>query len=112
MTRISWRDLGTPQTDSADGAGVIVRGFPVSIGMSSAASRFLLTEEPACCAGCAPRDPLGAIAVFAASALPMQSGALTLAGTWSVACGGGAGPRYEIHGARCTEPPGWHGVTR
>jgi membrane dipeptidase len=110
--RIDWRDLGTQGVDRLHGADVAVDGFAVPLGPADNAVRFLLVGEMPCCPGCAPRDPNGAIAVTAERPLPMRSGMLRLTGRWLVAATVGNGPRYQLHEARTSEPPGWRNATR
>lgn len=108
---IGWHELGLPRAEQAAGAAVELHGFPAPLTAGSTARRFLLTAEPGCCLGCAPRDSLAAVSVFAAQPVPMQAGALRLSGTWRVAAAT-EGPRYELHEASTCEPPGWRGISR
>jgi membrane dipeptidase len=109
---IDWRSIGNSDAVAADGGPVSIDGFPVPLALHNAATQFLLTAEPGCCPGCAPRDPLAAVAVSAAAPIPMRAGALRLVGSWRVATAATPGPRFELHNARVAEPPGWRGVTR
>ena len=63
--RLAWRDLGTPQADRAHSKTVEISGWPMTAVPRRGADYFLLTSDPACCAGCLPRNPLVAIEVFA-----------------------------------------------
>ena len=113
MTRhIDWRGIANGDAVAADREQVSIEGFPVPFAFHGKATRFLLTAEPGCCPGCAPRDPLAAVAVSAATPIPMRAGALRLTGSWHVAAAATPGPRYQLHDARVAEPPGWRGVTR
>ena len=112
MTRIvDWRDVfgGTP---AVDGEPVRIDGFPVPLALQRTATRFLLTQEPGCCIGCAPRNPFAAISVTAAAPIPVQSGALRLTGTWRVPGPDATDRYYALHDARVVEPAGWRSVTR
>ena len=60
--QLRWPDLGTDRADRADGTTVQIAGWMTAPGR---AAEFLLSPEPSCCAGCPPRDPRNAIAVFA-----------------------------------------------
>ena len=103
-----WEDLGSERAGGADGQTVVLSGFPVSLPGMARAARFLLTREPGCCAGCAPRDPRGSVAVEAVSAVPLGVGAVSLSGVWRAGANGG----YRLTDARPVAPPGWAGVTR
>ena len=100
---IQWDDLGA----TAMGQTVTLSGYPVALAGQIRATRFLLTQEPGCCPGCAPRDPSGSVEVEAQTAIPLRAGALRLSGTWQT-----SGSRYRLTGARPFDPPGWSGVTR
>jgi hypothetical protein len=102
-----WEALGSPAADAAAGQAVTLSGYPVGMPGQSRAARFLLTREPGCCPGCAPRDPAGSVAVEARAAIPLRSGVVRLFGVWSVEDG-----RYRLTDARLVEPSGWAGVTR
>jgi membrane dipeptidase len=106
--RIRWCDLGRPIADSVDGTVVELSGFPVPPLASLQADHFVLAGEPGCCPGCAPRNPLAAVEVFAATALPMRAGALRLTGEWHVLRNDPAGWRYQLQAARA----GWSGIGR
>lgn len=45
--RLSWRDLGTPRADMADGRPVEIIGFPLTPLPTRSASHFLMMAEPA-----------------------------------------------------------------
>ena len=98
--RINWHDLGKARAGAADGTTVELYGFPVPPQPSWRSDHFLLVAEPACCPGCAPRDPLAAIEVFATAPLPMQAGALRLTGIWRNQGGAQAEPNHQVHAAR------------
>lgn len=105
--RINWADLGYVGADALDGQDVAISGYPVASPAGAPSARFLLTEEPGCCPGCAPRDAAGSVVVEALSAVPMRSGRVRLSGRWQA---GGDG--YRLLGARLLEQPGWMGATR
>jgi membrane dipeptidase len=104
---IRWNDLNW--LDAADGRTVTVSGYPVAFAGQRHATRFLLTQEPGCCPGCAPRDPSGSVQVEARAAIPLRLGAVLLTGVWRVSADG---PRYRLVDAHLVDPPGWAGVTR
>lgn len=106
--QIRWEDLATTSTDAADGRTVTITGFPVALPSQAHAARFLLTQEPGCCPGCAPRHPSASVAVEALSTIPLNSGMITLSGTWDAT----NTPHYRLTDARPLAPPGWAGVTR
>jgi membrane dipeptidase len=108
---IRWETLGSAAAGAADGQSVTLTGYPVALPGENRAARFLLTQEPGCCPGCAPRHPSGTVAVEARSALPLSSGAVRLTGVWRVQHDN-EGPRYRLTEARPVDPPGWAGVTR
>jgi membrane dipeptidase len=107
--QLGWPDLGTTRADHADGATVEIAGWMAAAGR---ADHFLLSPEPACCAGCPPRDPLCAVAVFASAPIVAQPQALRLTGTWRVRTGDPLAWRYQLHDARSLDPPGWRAITR
>lgn len=110
--QLRWSDLGTPRADAADGGQVGVTGWMTANGPGGRASYFLLSPEPSCCGGCAPRDPRYAVEVFAAAPIAPQAQALRLTGRWRVLADDPAGWRYQLHEARSLDPPGWRGITR
>ncbi len=110
--RLNWHDLNGAQAESADGAIVEIDGFPAAVLPSVHATHFMLTFEPGCCPGCLPRDRTASIEVFAASPVPMRGQSLRLSGRWRVQSDDQAGWRYQLHGARLLEPPGWRSVSR
>jgi membrane dipeptidase len=110
--QIRWDDLGTERADAVEGQMVTVSGYPVALPGQARAVHFLLTQEPGCCPGCAPRDPRGTVAIQARSAIPLGSGAIRLSGVWQMQTGPTAGSRYRLMDARPVDPPGWSGVTR
>lgn len=107
---IRWGDLTSGRADAALGQVVTVSGYPVVLPGQAHAERFLMTEEPGCCPGCAPRDPGGTIWVEAQSAIKLGSGNRRLSGVWQA--GTDAGSRYRLTDALPLDPPGWAGVTR
>jgi membrane dipeptidase len=109
---INWRDVIGGSVAAADGASVGIEGFPIPLTTQRTAADFLLTYEPGCCAGCAPRHPFAAITVSASAPVPIQAGALRLTGTWRIAGPDASGPYYALHAARVAEPVGWRGITR
>jgi membrane dipeptidase len=112
MMRIRWDELGSPVATGAEGQTVTVFGHPVALPGQNWAKRFLLTHEPGCCPGCAPRDPSATVEVEARSKLPLHTGVVGLSGVWQVRCDPQGRSRYRLVDARPVEPPGWAGVTR
>jgi membrane dipeptidase len=110
--RLNWQDLGTPVADTADGAIVEIAGFPATVVPVPSASHFILTFEPGCCPGCFPRDRSVSVEVFAAAPLPSRGQSLRLTGIWRVRRDDPTGWRYQLHGARMLDLPGWTAVTR
>jgi membrane dipeptidase len=108
--QIRWDDLESGRADAAAGRTVTISGYPVAPLGRTHAERFLLTREPGCCPGCAPRDPLGTVAIEARAALPLRLGAVRLSGIWQMHPG--TDSRYRLMEARPIDPPGWTGVTR
>ena len=102
-----WDALGSPAADAAAGHVVTLAGYPVGMPGQGRAERFLMTQEPGCCPGCAPRDATGSVAIQARTPIPLRSGAVRLSGVWSVRDGG-----YALSDAQLVEPSGWAGVTR
>jgi membrane dipeptidase len=107
VTALGWHDLAA----GADAAVVDIDGFAATAAALTA-GHFILLAEPACCAGCVPRNPMAAVEVFARSPVPLRGQALRLTGTWRVVGGAPSGYCYQIHDARLREPPGWRAVTR
>ncbi|MDR3534089.1 MAG: membrane dipeptidase [Rhodopila sp.] len=105
---IRWEDLGTWTANAAERRIVTVSGYPVALPGQKQAARFLLTQEPGCCPGCAPRHPDASVEVEAHAAIPVGLGAMRLSGVWQVE----GGSRYRLLEARPVDPPGWAGVTR
>jgi membrane dipeptidase len=110
--RLNWHDLNRAPAERADGVIVEVDGFPAAALPSAHATHFVLTFEPGCCPGCFPRDLTASVEVFAASPIPMHGLPLRLSGRWRVQRDDPAGWRYQLHGARLLEPPGWRSVNR
>jgi membrane dipeptidase len=110
--RLNWHDLGSPRAGMVDGKTVEIGGFAASALPGSAVAHFILTSEPGCCAGCFPRDFAASVEVFATSSIPIRGELLRLTGTWHVRTDEPSGWRYQLHGARVMEPPGWRSVTR
>jgi membrane dipeptidase len=126
--QLRWDDLGTPAAHpgahqgahpgahqgappaAADGQRVTVAGYPVLFPGQARTARFLLTQEPGCCLGCAPRAPTGSITVEARSAVALRAGPLRLSGVWRLHPG--TDSVYRLTDATPLDPPGWAGVTR
>jgi membrane dipeptidase len=102
-----WETLGSPAADAVAGQLITLSGYPVGLPGQTQSSRFLLTQEPGCCPGCASRDLTGSVTIEARAAVSLRSGVVRLFGTWSVRDG-----RYTLSDARLVEPSGWAGVTR
>ncbi|HEY1931826.1 MAG TPA: membrane dipeptidase [Acetobacteraceae bacterium] len=110
--QLRWDDLGTGRADAAHDTTIELAGFaatPLPVGY---ATHCLLVPEAACCAGCVPRDPLGAVEVFAAAPLPVDGRPVRLTGTWRRRTDDANPWRYQLHDARLTEPAGWSAVGR
>jgi membrane dipeptidase len=107
INMMRWEALGSPAADAAAGQVVTLSGYPVGLPGQVRSARFLLTQEPGCCPGCAPRDPTGSVSVEARAAVALRSGVVRLSGVWSVRDG-----YYILSDARLVEPTGWAGVTR
>jgi membrane dipeptidase len=107
--QLRWSDLGTARADRADGAKVEIAGWMATTGR---ASHFLLSPEASCCGGCAPRDPLYGVEIFAQAPIAPQPQALRLTGTWQVHNTDASAWRYQLHDARALDPPGWHAISR
>jgi membrane dipeptidase len=110
--RLNWQDLGSVRADNIDGQTVEIAGFSATALPGSNAAHFILTAEASCCPGCFPRDVTASVEVFAASPVRMRGQSLRLTGTWRVSTNGPSGWRYQLHGARVLEPPGWASVAR
>jgi len=110
--RLNWHELNGARADSADGTVVEIHGFPATVLPSVHATHFILTFEPGCCPGCFPRDRAASVEVFAASPIPTRGQQLRLSGRWRVQRDDAEGWRYQLHGARLLEPPGWRSVSR
>jgi membrane dipeptidase len=114
--QLHWNELGTGRADAAVDTTIEVGGFIATPIQTERTSHCLLVPEAACCVGCLPRDPMGAIEVFTASPIPVTGRPVRLTGTlirmgrlrdddthhW----------RYQLHDARLTEPAGWSAVGR
>jgi membrane dipeptidase len=107
--QLRWPDLGTDRADHAAGAAVEVAGWMAT---PDRTDHFLLSPEPSCCVGCAPRDTRYAIAVFAKTPIAPQPQALRLTGTLRVCTDDPTQWRYQLHDARALDPPGWRAITR
>ncbi len=107
---VRWDDLWAGSNGPRDGQAVTVHGYPAAPAGQRTAVSFLLTREPGCCPGCAPREPRASIEIDAADAVPVRSGAIRLSGRWS-ADRTGARP-HRLLDARLAQPAGWAGVTR
>jgi membrane dipeptidase len=110
--RIRWNELGSPAAAVANGHTVTLAGYPVAFPGRHQAARFLLTQEPSCCPGCAPRDPNGTVEIEASAPVSLRAGAADLSGVWQVSHDTAGRPRYRLIDARPVAPPGWAGVTR
>lgn len=103
--RVSWTDIFDRAADAFDGAEVELGGWPITAEPAAAASYLLLMPEPACCAGCLPSDPRRCVEVFAADALPLAAGHLTLHGRLRRLEADPNGWRYQLIEARAVEQP-------
>jgi membrane dipeptidase len=110
--RLKWQDLGSARADAADGATVEIAGFAVSALPLGLAGRFILAAEPGCCPGCFPRDVSASVEVLAAAPMPIRGRSMRLTGTLRIRTEDPDGWRYQLHGARLLDPPGWTSVTR
>jgi membrane dipeptidase len=110
--RIRWDELGSAAAAVWNGQTVTVSGYPLALAGRRQAARFLLTQEPGCCPGCAPRDPSGTIEIESLAPVPLHAGAVGLAGMWQVRRDGDGRSRYRLVDACPVEPPGWVGVAR
>jgi membrane dipeptidase len=110
--QLTWRDLGTHRADAADATTIEFAGFVTTPLPAHRASHCLLVPEQLCCVGCVPRDPLGAVEVFAASPIPITGRMVKLTGTWRLHREDTDRWRYQLHDARLTEPAGWSAVGR
>jgi membrane dipeptidase len=110
--QLTWTDLGTSRADAAVDTVVEFAGFMATPLQGGPTGHCLLVPEPPCCVGCVPRDPIGAIEVFAASPIPVTGRLVRLAGTWRAQDGDTHPWRYQLHDARPTEPAGWSAVGR
>jgi membrane dipeptidase len=112
MMQLKWQDLGTGLADAADAATIELAGFMATPIQTGRIRHWLLVPEQPCCIGCVPRDPLGAVEVFAASPIPVSGRPVRLTGTWRLS-GDDMNPwRYQLHDAQLTEPAGWSAVGR
>jgi membrane dipeptidase len=110
--QLKWQDFGSAQADDADGETVEIAGFAASAPTVGSAARFILAGEPGCCPGCFPRDIHASVEVFAAAPISVRGRRLRLTGTLRVCTDDPSGWKYQLHGARPLEPPGWTSVTR
>jgi len=110
--QLHWNELGTSRADAADDTTIEVGGFITTPIQAERTSHCLLVPEAPCCVGCVPRDPIGAIEVFAASPIPVTGRPVRLTGTWRLRHGAAKHWRYQLHDARLTEPGGWSAVGR
>jgi len=110
--QLTWQDLGTGRADGANDATIEFAGFITTPLPTPSTNHCLLVPEPPCCAGCIPRDPLGAVEVFAASPIPITGRMVRLTGTWRRRADDTHHWRYQLHNARLTEPAGWSAVGR
>ncbi len=98
--RITWNDLGNGRVDQLHGTNVEIDGWAMLPDSDTASDHFALTEEPACCAGHLPRDPLARIEVFTTAAVQADGRSLRLAGRWYCLQDDEAGWRYQLRDAR------------
>jgi membrane dipeptidase len=110
--QIEWDDLASSGADAAEGRIVTLTGYPVALASQTHAARFLLTQEPGCCPGCAPRDPAGTVEIETRAPVSMRAGAIQLSGVWHIRRDTLRGSRYRLTDARPADPPGWAAVTR
>jgi membrane dipeptidase len=110
--QLNWQDLATGRADVANHATIELAGFMAAPVQTGRTSHFLLVPEQSCCVGCVPRDPLGAIEVFAASPIPVSGRPVRVTGTWRLTRDAATHWRYQLHDARLTEPAGWSSVGR
>jgi membrane dipeptidase len=110
--QLTWQDLGSDRADAAANATIEFGGFMAPPLQAARTSHCLLVPEPPCCIGCVPRDPLGAVEVFAASPIPVVGRLVRLTGTWRQQSNDTRPWRYQLHDARLTEPAGWSAVGR
>ncbi len=110
--QLHWNELGTSRADAADDTTIEVGGFITTPIQAERTSHCLLVPEPPCCVGCVPRDPIGAIEVFAASPIPITGRPVRLTGKWRLRNADAKHWRYQLHDARLTEPAGWSAVGR
>ena len=104
--RLSWRDLGRPRADNADGKSVEIAGFALTSLSTGTADQFVMMAEPGCCQGCVPANRWAVVEVFADAPLKVGSGPLRLRGTWAVSSDPD-GWRYQLRGAELAP-----GITR
>lgn len=80
--RIDWSDLqqGETATGRLHGRRVEIEGWFAALDPGGRHDTFFLTDEPACCAGCLPRDAARIITVAAAAPLPATGRPLRLSG--------------------------------
>jgi membrane dipeptidase len=109
---IRWDEIGGSGADVADGRVVTVSGYPVALPGQKRAAHFLLTQEPGCCPGCAPRDSRGTIEIEAHAPVPLHGGVVRLSGVWHVRRAAEGGSRYRLADAHPVDLPGWAGITR
>ncbi len=110
--QLNWKDLVTQRADAANAATIELAGFITTPLQTPRTDHCLLVPEPPCCVGCVPRDPLGAVEVFAASPIPITGRLVRLTGTWHLRGDDTNHWRYQLRDARLTEPAGWSAVGR
>ncbi len=110
--RLNWQDLSTGRADAAAETTIELSGFMATATPAGRTSHCLLVPEPPCCAGCVPRDPVGAVEVFAATPIPITGQTVRLTGTLRRHRGDTNSWRYQLHDARLTQPAGWSAVGR
>jgi len=106
--RLGWDALLCGRAAEADGMEVEITGW-IAAQLDDRPGYALLTAEPPCCIGCAPRDPAGAVEVFARTKLRPEARALRLRGRLRIAA---EGWRYQLLDAQLLDAPGWAGGPR
>ena len=103
--RVHWDDLGTARADAIDGRIVRIEGWAATAIAQDAATYFLLSPEPICCAGCLPSDPLACVEVFACRPVRVGDGRVALLGRWQVLADDELGWRYQLRDASLVQAP-------
>ncbi|GGF45112.1 hypothetical protein GCM10011611_59450 [Aliidongia dinghuensis] len=97
---VDWTEIATAAADRLDGREVELMGFMAPPEPNDRHDYFLLLAEPMCCVGCWPRDPLAAVEVFTAEAVPAEGCAVRLVGRWHRQRGEPDSWRYQLRDAR------------